>query len=454
MTSHWAPYAPDADAPWNWRRVVHLHRRAGFAGTFKEIQRDLSDGPNAAIDRFLAGEAYESGVPTDFAELSKRIGDDAVSADNPDRLRAWWMYRMIFSPDPLTERLTLLWHNHFATSNRKVDNVEFMRQQNEIFRDRSRAPFGELLTGVVKHPALLIFLDADANRKEHPNENLGRELMELFSLGVGAYTEADVKDAARALTGWTERKGRFHVNRQMHDDGEKTILGATGRFDGDDLLRLVLEHPATSRRLAWRITREFMGDEFANDASIAELAAGLRERNLDIGWAVEAVLRSRTFFSDATIGARVLGPCEYIVGAVRALQAFDPPPSTLLLAEWPSRLGQNLFHPPTVFGWQGGRSWLTTRSLVGRAGFAADLVRGALHRSGRPIDAAGLCERCGHAANAQAMTDLAVKLLVTTGADSLRRGIEVTLEKGRDEPTTRARRALELALAAPQAQLG
>ena len=156
--------------------------------------------------------------------MARTIGDAAVASGNPNRLKAWWLYRMLFSPDPLGERLTLMWHNHFATSNRKVQDLALMREQNDLLRQHARATFGELLHAVVKHPAMLVWLDADANRKGHPNENLARELMELFTLGVGNYTEDDVQAAARALTGWTVVGGRFGFRETRHDDGEKVFL--------------------------------------------------------------------------------------------------------------------------------------------------------------------------------------------------------------------------------------
>src|SRR5262249_20566194 len=177
--------------------------------TWGEIQRDLKDGPKASIDRLLTGKARDDGVPKDFADVAALLRDSA--AYDLGRLKAWWVYRMLFGPDPLGERLTLFWHDHFATSDDKVKDGAAMRRQNETFRELARAPFGKLLNAAVRDPALLVFLDAPSNRKGHPNENLARELMELFTLGIGHYTEQDVKEAARALTGWTlsdEREGR------------------------------------------------------------------------------------------------------------------------------------------------------------------------------------------------------------------------------------------------------
>ena len=269
--SPWAPYSPSNEAPWNLRRVVHLHRRAAFAATWSEIQRDLKDGPKASIDRLLAGKARSQGVPEDFETTAAQLAETA-SFDTL-RTKAWWVYRMFFGPDPLGERLTLLWHNHFATSNAKVNNLDAMREQNRLFRKLARAPFGKLLNAVVRDHALLYWLDAQTNRKGHPNENLARELMELFTLGIGRYTETDVKEAARALTGWAVSakvadqgfvrmgaEGKYHEDPAQHDDGEKTILGRKGHWKGTDLVKMLLEHPATAQRLAVRLCEQFMGE--------------------------------------------------------------------------------------------------------------------------------------------------------------------------------------------------
>src|SRR5262249_48349805 len=323
-------------------RVVHLHRRAGFAATWGEIQRDLKDGPQASLDRVLGGKAATDGVPEDFRKTADLLGESAATSGDPARLKAWWVYRMLYGPDPLTERLALMWHNHFATSNLKVENLTAMRRQNDLFRKLGRGPFGELLKAVVHDPAMLVWLDTPSNRKGHPNENLARELMELFSMGVGHYTEADVKEAARALTGWGVDEDAFADVPARHDDGEKTILGRKGAWKGDDLVRMVLEHPATARRLAWRVCELFLGEKALKAADVGALADGLRERHLDVGWAVETVLRSRTFFAGDNLGDRVLSPVEYVIGAARALELFEPPSSTLVLAEWCGRLGQDL----------------------------------------------------------------------------------------------------------------
>ncbi len=401
------PWQPTIDEPWNVQRVIHLHRRAGFGADWVQIERDLQDGPHLSIDRVL--HPVVNSDSQEFEQLSDVIGSAAVAANNIARLQAWWLFRMLRSPDPLGERLTLMWHNHFATSHAKVQNVARMAAQNKILRDHARAKFGQLLPRVIKDPAMLVWLDAEANRQEHPNENLAREIMELFTLGVEAfapdsgytddtkgYTEHDIQQAARALTGWTASNSGFRFNAKTHDAGEKTIFGQSGQWDGDRLLELLLEHPAAPHRLAWRICDEFMGEGCATDSLLSALADRLKETELDVGQAVATLLHSQAFLSDANIGSRVASPVEFVIGSLKALEMDEPPPSTLLLAEWTSRMGQSLFHPPNVFGWPGGRSWLTTRTVISRANFTQSLVSGGLHNPTRTFNATHLAKRYGH----------------------------------------------------------
>jgi uncharacterized protein (DUF1800 family) len=452
----WQPWQPTAARPWNRRRVVHLHHRAGFAATWREVERDLKDGPHAAVDRLLNGKARIDGVPGDFAQMAAVIGDAAVASDNANRLKAWWLYRMLFSPDPLAERLTLLWHNHFATSNLKLSSLPAMRRQNEIFREFGRAPFGELLKHTVRDPALLIWLDAPANRKEHPNENLARELMEVFTIGVGHYSETDVKEAARALTGWTvTARGEFREIDERRDDGDKAILGNTGPWRADDLVKMLLDHPATAKRLAFRICDLFFGEGAVDGEALAALADGLREHNLDVGWAVETVLRSELFFSDANLGTRVPGPVDYVVGSVRALELLDPPPSTLVLSEWAANLGQDLFYPPNVFGWPGGRSWITTRSIIGRLKFATALVDGAIRNPAAPLDALAVAKRHGRGNDLPSVVRFYCELLHGnadgTIVDEVQAAVTSEMPSGALEDMSR--RAVATILARPEMQV-
>jgi len=463
----WAAYTPSATAPWNLARVVHLHRRAGFAATWAEIQRDLHDGPQASVTRVLAGKTRLDGAIGDFESVSQALAESAASTSMADRLKAWWVFRMLFSPDPLGERLTLMWHNHFATSNLKVNDLAAMVRQNQIFREFARAPFGELLRRAIKDPALLDWLDAPANRKEHANENLARESMELFTIGVGNFSETDVKEAARALTGWSFKTDGFHEFPQYHDDGEKKILGRRARFRGDDFVALLLEQPATSVRLAGRLWELFMRETAVDRrpsaseearksaAAITDLAAGLRSHQLDVGWAVERILRSEAFFANSNLRARVLSPPEYVIGAVRVLELFNPPPSTLLLAEWIGRMGQDLFYPPNVFGWPGGRSWISSRTLAGRFNFATALVEGNVHYPAAGCNLLPLVERhVGHADRESAIRLLSQVILGSDPSPALQNDLHTVAGTSNRIGIEAARRVAARLLASPEGQLG
>jgi uncharacterized protein (DUF1800 family) len=446
----WRPYEPSDATPWNRQRVVHLHRRAGFAANWTELERDLADGPHAAIDR-LTRRTPESEPAKNFEAMARTIGDAAAASNSPNRLKAWWLYRMLFSPDPLGERLTLMWHNHFATSNRKVQDLELMRQQNELIRENARAPFGQLLAAVVKHPAMLVWLDADANRKGKANENLAREMLELFTLGIGHYTESDVQAGARALTGWAIIDGHFGVRDARHNSESKTFLGTTGPLTGDDLLTIVTQNPAIAQRLAWRICRTFLGETKVGDDALSSLADGIRKRNLDISWAVETVLRSQLFFDGATLKNRVAGPVEWAVGAVKALELLNPPPSTLLLAEWTTRMGQDLFYPPNVGGWSEGRAWLGSQSIVARSNFAAALVAGQLWYPKHETDLRLLVKR--HAKTSEvhdSVTWIAELLWGDADHDAVS---EIVAAAEPAKPDARLSTAVALLLARPESQL-
>jgi uncharacterized protein (DUF1800 family) len=447
----WAPYSATASVPWDLPRVVHLHRRAGFGATWLELKRDLADGPEVAIDRILTGQSRASGVPADFDQISNVIADAAVQLGDLHRLQAWWVYRLLFSPDPLGERLTLLWHNHFATSNEKVHDVRAMRRQNETHRRLARARFGELLAAAIREPALLVYLDATANRKGRPNENLARELMELFTLGIGHYTESDVKAAARALTGWTFEDGELRELPAEHDDGEKTILGKTGRWSGSQLVAMLADQPATAHRLAARLCGLFMGEHAVDAPAVAALAVGLRDHHLDIGWGVETILRSQAFFASANIRTRVLGPAEFVIGACRTLLPFAPPPSTLALAGWIRQLGQDLFSPPNVGGWPEGRGWLTGKSIIARTKFASALVDGRSIGLPAPIDASAMARAQGRTTSFGEIAEAASTLL---------HGSTLSLQERRrlapiisDQTPESLRRAVALVVASSQSQL-
>ena len=450
----WARYQPGPETPWNLGRVHHLHRRAGFAASWSELNRDLKEGPEASIARVLAGKVRADALSADYPATAALLADAAVAANDPDRLKAAWVYRMLCGPDPLGERLTLLWHDHFATSNAKVNDLPAMRRQNDLLREHARAPFGALLNSAVRDPALLTWLDAPANRKGHSNENLARELMELFTLGIGNYTESDVQECARALTGWTVANGSFREAKAQHDDDSKTIFGRREKWTGSELIRALLDHPATALRIAARLCGLFFGENGVPAAAVAALAQGLREHDLDIGWGVATILNSSAFFAETNIGTRVLGPPEFLVGSVIALGRSDPPPSTLVLADWMARLGQDLFYPPNVGGWPGGRSWLSSRFLIGRANFAATLVEGPAIGVAAPLDVAALASRQGKRCDLDGVTSATANLLLGTEPPAIWREAIARAAGSKPGQSDLFRRAATLMIASPEAQLG
>ncbi len=448
----WNPYQPTEDVPWDIKRVVHLHRRVIFGGCWNEINRDLADGPEVAVSRVLGGTVRGAGVPEGFEQLAGVIGAAAVDSGSAERLRAWWLYRCLFSPHPLEERLTLMWHNHFATSNLKVNDLRLMKQQNDTLRKHALSPFGVMLRDIVHDPALLKWLDATSNRAGQPNENFARELMELFTLGIGNYSEDDVKEAARALTGWTVRQNEFRNLESLHDEGEKTILGRTGNFDGDDLVDILIDEPAVALRLAWRLTNEFFGTGVVDDSALDELAEGLQTHNLDIHWGVGMILRSQLFFSDTNINSRVCDPVTFLIAPLRAIECWRNPPGTLILAEWIERMGQDLFSPPNVGGWAGGKSWLSTRTVVARANYASVLVEGRLANPIQPPDLQEVFEPHVGAADLQKQIRALYQILFGESTEEAILNIDGAVEESSDINSA-LRQAMTLLLTRTKAHL-
>ena len=256
------------------------------------------------------------------------------------------------------------------------------------------------------------------------------------------------------MTGWTVAGDHFREDSSLHDTGEKIILGHKGSWKGDDLIWILLEQPATAERLAQRLCELFMGEGAVNAADIHALAAGLRERDSDIGWAVERILRSQAFFDDSNLGTRILAPVEYVVASARALELFDPPPNTLILAEFAANLGQDLFHPPNVGGWPGGRSWITTRSAIGRYNFALALVGGDEVGRGEPLDVFALAERHGRGGDLKRIVTFYAELLLgSLPSLAWQEGILSALGPRAAADAETGRQAVALILASPEAQL-
>lgn len=363
----WAPYGPTPDAPWDLARVAHLHRRAGFTAPWRTLQRDLADGPSASVDRLLKGGPD--------AEFDAQMDAMAAPSGTVERARAAWLYRLIQTPHPLRERMTLFWHDHFATSDAKVNNPGGMVRQNALLREHALGDFRKLLTAMARDPAMLVWLDATTNRKEHPNENYAREVMELFALGRGHYTEKDVQEAARAFTGTYVQADHYIERPAQHDDGVKTVLGRSGNLRGDDIAGILLEQPACADFLAGKLYRHFIDEiEEPTPDLLSPLADVLRRSDYDLGATMAVLVRSRIFFDAAHRRRRVKSPVEFAVGTIRALEILDPTVSADALAASTSAMGQALYAPPSVAGWGSGSAWINTSSSLSRANFALGLL--------------------------------------------------------------------------------
>lgn len=354
----WSTYEPDTKFPWTIVKAGHLFRRAAWGASWTELQTALEQGPKATIDQLLSGGP---GLEA-FHQKAARLAEPLAEGADDQRLRAWWLYVMLNSPHPLEERLTLFWHNHFATSNSKVQNIGSMYRQNELFRTHALGNFSKLLHEISEDPAMLVWLDTVTNKKGKPNENYARELMELFSLGIGNYSEQDIRQAARAFTGWGIKSNKYHFNQDEHDDGEKTVMSRTKSFGGHDVVNLCLEQPACARFVVRKMFRHFVSETLLPDDDLIEpLAAQFRNSHYNIKKLVSTILRSNLFFSPEAYRTRVKAPVEFAVSLIHMLEGRA---DSIQLADLLDPLGQRLFAPPSVKGWDGGPNWLNSTTLI------------------------------------------------------------------------------------------
>lgn len=374
----WAAYAPSEEQPWNRRLAAHLCRRAGFGANSEELDELVEKAPADIAHDFVedARQAAQHDPETDA------LATAMLATGNPKKLAAWWLHRMLNSPwsgnearaaSPLLEKLTLFWHGHFATGADKVDDAEMMFAQNRLLRRHALGDFGQMTQEISRDPAMLIYLDSTTNRKAHPNENYAREIMELFCLGEGNYTERDIQELARCFTGWEVRRNRFRFNRYQHDSELKTILGETGNFGGEEGVDIVLKQNALPRFLAGKLIRFFVFDEPAAPEHLVEpLATLLRQSDLQIGPVIETILSSNLFYSPLAVGRKVRSPVELGIGLLRCLHGST---NLELLARRLDEIGQSVFYPPNVKGWDGGRTWINTSTLLGRSNLVGEVLR-------------------------------------------------------------------------------
>lgn len=350
------------------REVGHLLRRAGFGASPAELDAALRLGYDATLDRLLAPES----VPDD--DLEAHLATLEVDPRRPDSLRQAWLLRMLLTRRPLQEKMVLFWHGHLTSATGKIGGRRagpLLAAQIELYREHALGSWRALLHAVSRDPAMLDYLDNRLNRKGAPNENYARELMELFALGIGRYSEDDVKEAARAFTGWTtNRDGAFTVNAAQHDDEPKTIFGRTGSWDGDDVVDLILQQPDAATFLARKLFAYFAYDD-PEPAVVERLAAAFRDSDYSLRVLVGAILRSPEFRSERAYRARIKSPVELAVGSLKLLGVETVPadlPATV------RRMGQDLLNPPSVKGWDGGPAWINAMTVLERLNYANRLT--------------------------------------------------------------------------------
>jgi uncharacterized protein (DUF1800 family) len=362
------PYDAAAHGGWTRRDATHLLLRLQFGATQAEIDEAFAAGLQATLERRLTPQPESP----QFQSANELLRRTAFDTSNIADLKAWWLYRMLNSANPLAEKLSLFWHNHFATSNAKVQSVPHMAAQNDLIRQHALGNFRPLLRGMARDVAMLVWLDGSANRKRQPNENFAREVMELFSLDVGNYTERDIKEAARAFSGWQVRDGKFWFNPLQHDSGTKTVFGKSGDLDGDDVVDLCLAQPACPRFLARKLLRTFVVP-VPEAGLIDALAQRIRVHDFEMSSVLRELFGSQAFFSAEVRASLIKSPLDLVLGAFRALESHPKLSTAIPLL---AALGQDVFEPPTVKGWEGGRLWISSASMLQRANFVSVLVSG------------------------------------------------------------------------------
>ena len=373
LETAWQPL-PDGPA-FDRRLAAHLFRRAGFGAASRELDRAVHAGLSKTVASLLAPPAGG------FDEEMRQFAEVTLATGSAEAIAGWWLHRIRHTPAPLVEKMTLFCHGHFATSAAKVNDARLLYQQNEMLRRGAIGSFGDLVRGIARDPAMLLYLDSATNRKNHPNENFAREVMELFCLGVDRYTERDIRELARCFTGWEIQHGRFVFNSYQHDYGVKSLLGRQGSFDGDEALEVVLDQHATAEFICDKLVRFFIADDGLPREWVASLAEQFRQGGLALAPVLETIFRSRVFYSERAIAQKVRSPVELGVGLLRTLELNT---NMVELAQRLRELGQGVFFPPNVKGWGGGRHWIDSSTLLGRANLVRRLVSGP---QARPLEA-------------------------------------------------------------------
>jgi uncharacterized protein (DUF1800 family) len=386
-------------------QVRHLLLRTGFAPSHEEVAARTGQDAKQVVAQIVASArravpihpapgfvALPAPVPFRLlASVEERQAQRREQMAQGLEMKRWWMREMIESATPLQERMTLFWHNHFATSQEKVVRAQAMWQQHGVLRAHALGSFRALLHGVSKDAAMLVYLDGLGNRKDAPNENFAREVMELFVLGessqANTYTENDIREAARAFTGWSIDGDslQFRFRPPLHDSGSKTVLGHTGHLGGDDVLDLLLRQPAAAQFVVAKLWREFVSPD-PDPAELKRISGLFAQGNFEIALALQELLLTDAFWEPSNRGTLVKSPVELVVGTVRQFGASYTDTQPLVVVS--AQLGQNLLVPPNVRGWPGYTTWIDASSLLGRKRFAASLFQGpAMADGGRQAPA-------------------------------------------------------------------
>jgi uncharacterized protein (DUF1800 family) len=407
-----ASLRPLKSAEFDFWKAQHLLQRAGFGGTPAQVRALAELGLTDAVDSLLETRPKRDGDRVDAHDFdpdimqpasaeerqrfqrARQSGDEAAieafrmqrqDRQQRDRrqmstIQSWWMDRLIETDRPLEEKMTLFWHGHFATGYRTIEDSYHMFMQNQLFRSHATGNFRSLTHGIIRDPAMLAYLNNDQNRRQRPNENLARELMELFTMGEGnVYTEDDIKSGARALTGYTFADDSFIYRPQLHDDQPKNIMGKSGNWDGDDFVEIIFSKRVVSEYLCLKLYRYFVNDlpgtpEPATQQFIVRLAKDLRDARFELKPVLRTLFRSEHFYDDLNVASMVKNPIQLIVQAIRTLGIPERDSAQLVRAA--GMMGQHLFQPPSVKGWDGGRSWINTSTLFIRQNVMVMLLTG------------------------------------------------------------------------------
>jgi uncharacterized protein (DUF1800 family) len=381
--------------------IPHLLRRAGFGTTPTELAYYQKKGYEKTVEELLSPEKVDN------SELDTLVTNQNFDFTRLEDLKRWWLFRMCFTKRPLEEKMTLFWHGHFATSNRKVNNPYAMYMQNDTLRKYALSDFSDTLLGMSRDPAMINWLDNQQNRKGKPNENYAREIMELFSLGIGNYTENDVKEAAKAFTGWQVKNSSFFFNVSQHDESEKTVLGTTGNLNGDDIVQIICKQPAASKFIARKLVAFYVSD-VPNQELEEALASSFVKEGGNMRSVMKTLLLHPEFTSEKTFHTKIKSPAELVVGTLKTLQidALDGDLTSMM-----SRMGQSLFEPPTVKGWDGGQAWISTNTMMERFNFATRVTQQKFDAIEGYIKTSELVAQQG-LTNARGMVNYFVELLL------------------------------------------